>query len=369
MQRNGNTYVNISVFTASRDSSAAKLGHPTDIGNAALQKALLVLMGILLTAVFTAFPDISKKAVAQSLKLCAETLIPSLFPFMIASGLMLSGGSSGTASRVFERLFRALFGLSGAGAGCFLLGAAAGFPIGAKSVCTLTEKGGCSISEAERLLALCSNPSISFTVAVIGRLAWGSSAFGLKLWLICLTSSVLTGIIFKLSTANNAAILRDFKKADAQASSFSVSDSIVSAVKDAVASMLKICGFVIFSELIISVFTEFTAHFVNSSPQASISSEIALTAISSFLEFSSGALKLAAVAQAPMAEAARENAVILAKSVTTAATAWSGFSVHMQVSAFAVPCGINMKRYYGFKATATVIAVTLSSLLLLMHAY
>lgn len=360
--------MNISVFTASRSKSAAKLQRSAAVSAAILPKLLLAVIGVLLTAVFIVSPDIPKKAVLRSLKLCAEILIPSLFPFMIASGLMLSGDMGELFSKLFERPFRALFGLSGSGAGCFLIGALSGFPLGAKSVCTLVEKGKCSISEAERLLALCSNSGISFTVAVIGKLAWGSSVFGLKLWCICLTSSVLTGVIFKLSTANNAVIPSDFKVTNTQASTLSVSGCIVSAVTDSITSVLKICGFVAFSELIVSVFMEFTASFAGSASDTIIS-EFALTAVSAFLEFSSGTLKLAAIAQGHITEASRRNAVILAKLLTTAATAWSGLSVHMQVSAFAVPRGINMSKYYIFKATATIIAVIISSLLLLIHAY
>ena len=61
-------------------------------------------------------PEVSAQAARDAMLLCAQTLIPSLFPFFVLSSLLIACGASELLSALLSLLMRPLFGLSGAGA-------------------------------------------------------------------------------------------------------------------------------------------------------------------------------------------------------------------------------------------------------------
>ena len=61
-------------------------------------------------------PEVSAQAARDAMLLCAQTLIPSLFPFFVLSSLLIACGASELLSALLSPLMRPLFGLSGAGA-------------------------------------------------------------------------------------------------------------------------------------------------------------------------------------------------------------------------------------------------------------
>ena len=66
-------------------------------------------------------PEVSAQAAQDAMLLCAQTLIPSLFPFFVLSSLLIACGASELLSALLSLLMRPLFGLSGAGAAALAL--------------------------------------------------------------------------------------------------------------------------------------------------------------------------------------------------------------------------------------------------------
>ena len=99
------------------------------------------------------FPQESMQAARDGLTLCYNVIIPSLFPFFVLSSLVVELGLAGYLGRLLEPVMRPLFNVSGACASAFALGFIGGYPVGAKTAISLYEKGMCSKTEAERLLA------------------------------------------------------------------------------------------------------------------------------------------------------------------------------------------------------------------------
>ena len=71
-------------------------------------------------------PEVSAQAARDAMLLCAQTLIPSLFPFFVLSSLLIACGASELLSALLSPLMRPLFGLSGAGAAALALGLCGG---------------------------------------------------------------------------------------------------------------------------------------------------------------------------------------------------------------------------------------------------
>lgn len=321
-------------------------------------RAALAVFSLFLTAYLTVSSQTVKRSVSASLVFCAETLVPSLFPFMIASSLLVACGFGQVCARVFAKPFGALFGSSGAGAGAFLLGSVAGFPIGAKNVCELKENGVCTASEAEALLGLCSNPGVGSCVAFIGVSMWGSAAFGVQVWVIALVSSVISGMLCK---RDDAVISRDIGLSLPDADGgYTVFGTVIGAITGAVGAMLSVCGSVVFFELIGTVIASIIGMIVGGEGMAF---DVITTSVAAFLEFSSGTVMIARLFGGVGGSCVGGGLAALGRVMTVAAVAWSGVSVHAQVAALAVPCGVKMSGYYRVKALTATIATLISAVL------
>ena len=119
--------------------------------------ALLAVMAVVL-----ARSEETAQAVRDGLALCAQSVVPALFPFFVLSGLFISMGCAGVLAPALGRLP----GVSPAGASAFLLGAVGGYPVGARTVGQLRAAGLCGREEGECLLTCCNNAGPAFIFGV-----------------------------------------------------------------------------------------------------------------------------------------------------------------------------------------------------------
>ena len=107
----------------------------------------------------------SMDAARQGLSLCANVIVPSLFPFFVLSSLVVELGMAGYLGRALERVMYPLFRVGGPGAGALVLGFIGGYPVGARTAIGLYQSGQCSKAEAERMLAFCNNSGPALSLA------------------------------------------------------------------------------------------------------------------------------------------------------------------------------------------------------------
>ena len=74
-----------------------------------------------------------RAAVEEALSLCARSVIPSLFPFLVISSLLLAMGFGDLTASVLSGLMEPLFRIGGPGSAALVLGLLGGYPIGAKT--------------------------------------------------------------------------------------------------------------------------------------------------------------------------------------------------------------------------------------------
>ena len=208
--------------------------------------ACLVLCGILLWLLRDA-GDVRAAAV-RALSLCAGTVIPSLFPFLAISSLLIALGFGQWLSPYLSGLMTPLFRLPGQASGPLLLGLVGGYPIGAKSAAELYRQGLLTKGEAERLLTFCNNSNPIFLISVLGSGIFGSVRTGVWLWLIHLISAVLTGLLFR---GSGTASRRDAAR-PIPCRVVSLSSAVVSSVRSAADGMLSVCAFVTLFYVLVS---------------------------------------------------------------------------------------------------------------------
>ena len=163
---------------------------------------LLILCGLLVW--FLADADRIRSAAAQALELCARSVIPAMFPFMVVSGLLVSLGFGAWISPHLAGCMTPLFRLPGCASSALLLGLVGGYPIGAQTAAGLYRDRLLTREEAQRLLTFCNNANPVFLISVLGAGVFGSVRVGVWLWLIHVGSALLTGLVFRKSGHSTA---------------------------------------------------------------------------------------------------------------------------------------------------------------------
>ena len=141
-------------------------------------------------------PAAAFEGVRAGLRLCGETIIPSLFPFFVLSSVLGELGAPERMARPLAPLMRA-FGVSGAGAAALLMGITGGYPLGAAAAASLVERGVISREEGGRLLGFCNNSGPAFLIGAAGVGVFGSVRAGLALYASHLMAAIACGLLLR----------------------------------------------------------------------------------------------------------------------------------------------------------------------------
>ena len=259
-----------------------------------------------------------RASVARSLALCAATVIPSLFPFIIANEFFTYSGAAQTLGGTLGGVSRRLFALGGAGASAIVTGLVCGYPAGAACAFGLYGLGACSSDEAERCAAFSNNAGPAFVIGGIGGAMLGDMSLGIIIWCSTAAVSLASGVLLRFTAKEeprNGLFVPEKRE-------FSFSGMI----SDSALTMLKICAFIVaFSA---------AADAAGEAAEALALGDAAASVARGIFELTTAA-NYAALNLAP-----ETAAVIIAASV-----GWSGFCVHMQTASFR-PRGLSLRRYY-----------------------
>lgn len=185
-----------------------------------------------------AFPGIAAAGVTQGLSSCANTLIPSLFPFMVLSAYLAESGLASAVGKYLQPVTRFLFRQPGCAAAVILMGFVGGYPAGAKTVSRLLEQGELTREQAARLLCFCVSAGPPFVLTAIGACMLGNPAAGAVL----LWSVTLSGLLLGLCTRFRGSAQPGTKAKKAAPPSGS---PFVSSVMGAGRSMAAMCALVV----------------------------------------------------------------------------------------------------------------------------
>lgn len=283
------------------------------------------------------WPQQSMEAAKAGLQLCYNVIIPSLFPFFVLSTLVVELGLAGYIGRVLEGVMRPVFHVPGCCACAVVLGFLGGYPVGARTALSLYEKGLCTKTEAERLLAFCNNSGPAFILGVVGAGIFSSSRVGLLLYLTHAAASVCVGVLFRFYRRGEQGAERH-SGADIQAKR--LSGAFTGAVKSALSSALHICAYVVLFTVVIQLLTVSGALPALAYALSAAFSPLGLTEVWSrrlltgLLEISSGVWTLAG-----------EGALAGRLPMAAFMLGWAGLSVHSQVLSFLEDSGLSPRTY------------------------
>lgn len=247
----------------------------------------------------------------RGLSICAEVLIPTLFPYMVISELLVRSDLGSYAARIFGKPMRRLFGVSGACAGALLLGILCGFPVGAKTAAALYEKGDISKDDAEALMTFCNYPSAPFMIFAVGESLFESRKLGIFLYLTVLCTGLMYGVTRHILTRKNCFDIQagELKSGFCESPPFIkiFTDSVTSAA----GSVIAVCAYVTFFTCTVGSLSAMLGG-ADFSPFKAL--------LFSFFELTTGAAACAAL-----------DSPSLAAMLCAAAAGWSGVSVFLQI--------------------------------------
>ena len=216
-------------------------------------KVLGVWAGILgFIAILFIFAKECKDGAVDGILMCMGVLVPSLFPFMILSSFMAENNISEILSPVFTPVSKLLTGLEGI---CFIpvmLSIAGGYPVGARAISALKNKGLISDREAAQLALICCGAGPGFLVTFVGLTLLGSKEAGIILLVSQIISILTLCVISRIGFRNKKA---EVSPKPLSSPPTSISDAFVGAVYSAVKSCAGMCGYVVLMSAVCNVIT------------------------------------------------------------------------------------------------------------------
>ena len=287
--------------------------------------------------------DIAIEYMRKGLKLCSTTVIPSIFPFMVISEMIVSSGLGSIIGKAISKPAKAILRVNDGVACAFILGAICGFPIGAKTISSLLDRGEIDRKTASFALTFCNNPGLAFVVSAVGVSLFGSLRLGVILYLSTILSAIIIGLVGRCflksgELSAEASSTPPLTRPDGGAELFSA------AIKSAANSMLTVCALVTFFSALVGSIGYLLGKLGASANLTA--------AIFCFFELSSGVSAAAELTKAPL------SAILL----TSAALGWSGLSVHFQVMTVTSGSGISYKPYFLAKSAQGVVSAALTAL-------
>ena len=154
-----------------------------------------LFFSLALFAAFLLCPAACADGVREGLALAGREALPALFPFFVASGLLVRSGLAERLGRAAARPLARLYGLPPEAAPAVILGLTGGYPVGAATVAELLQQGALSREAAARVNAFCNCASPGFGSGLVGLGVFGSARTGAVLYGIHALSALLTGLV------------------------------------------------------------------------------------------------------------------------------------------------------------------------------
>lgn len=168
------------------------------------KKIVVCAVLIFFAGVLILFPDRYLYVCFDGLCLWAENVLPSLFPFMVITLLLIKLGAAQIAAKPFGRI-SAKLKLPDVSLPLFLMSVFSGYPAGSRILYEYCENGLIGKDEAKKLSPLLSTCGPLFALGTVGARAFGGGWAGVKLLSACLLSVISTSLIYCLFSRREAA--------------------------------------------------------------------------------------------------------------------------------------------------------------------
>lgn len=162
-----------------------------------LKKYFFTIVFLIFIICLLLFSNNNLVAAQNGLALWATKVLPSLFPFFVATELLCQTNFTYILGKLLNKFMKPIFNVPGESVIAIILGTISGYPIGAKVVCNLKEQKIISKIEAERLIAYTNNSGPLFILGTVGIALFKNKRIGIILLLSHIISAFLVGYCFR----------------------------------------------------------------------------------------------------------------------------------------------------------------------------
>lgn len=301
--------------------------------------AVSIIGAVFIFAVLLKNSALASNEVKNALKICANMLIPSLFPLTVASEIMTNTGAIEKLTRKFSGAVAKILGVSKNATTPYFLGLFGGYTSSCKSAVLLYQSGKITRQDCESIIAMSNMPSLAFMTGFVGIGIFENSTYGWVLWIIAVLSTLILGTINRLFFKKEKPYYKIATVTQSSKNSFS--KIFVGALTHSAYAMLIICACVVFFSVMIAVLSL-------SLKDIPLPDSIKNTLLGS-LEITQGINSCA-------------NIKGLSPKMLSCAylVGWSGLCVHFQVIALCEDADLSFRKYFVFKILQGVVCTLLA---------
>ncbi len=300
------------------------------------KKLGIIPFAMILILIF--FPNMSLAGAERGIDIWWQNIVPSLFPFMTVSTMLVGSGVLNVFSKRFSGITNKI-GIQSSAFQAFIVGILSGFPVGAGMIEELYKKNEIEKSNVSYAAAICSFCSPIFMLSTVGLRFFGSIKIGIILMAVHYVSFLMTVLLIR----NKNFVRNDVVKIVNTETHISFGKLLALSVEKSAKSVINVGGYIVLFSVLIEIISK-TGIFKNN---------IIGAVVSSLLELSNGC--------AYAASACISNAIKFA--FVCFAVSWGGLCVICQISGFISECGVSSRKLLIFKAVQGVIAFILGAVI------
>lgn len=222
-----------------------------------IRKYFFTIFFLLFIICLLLFSNNNLIAAQNGLVLWATKVLPSLFPFFVATELLCQTNFTYILGKLLNKFMKPIFNVPGESATAIILGTISGYPVGAKVVCNLKKQKIISKIEAERLIAYTNNSGPLFILGTVGISLFGNSMVGFLLLLTHILACLSVGILFRFwkyhPSIYNSNLGKQNSQKKEQVNFSNLGDILGKSIFSSIKTVVMIGGFVVLFSVILSI--------------------------------------------------------------------------------------------------------------------
>jgi len=169
-----------------------------------LKYATVCLALLIFGAAIIIYPERYVTACFQGFAMWAECVLPSLFPFMVITLILVKSGIAEKASLPLKRV-TGVFRLPPTAAACYILSLCSGYPAGSRVVGEFYENGALTVKDSEKLAYLCSTSGPLFIIGSVGFKMFADKLAGVKILIAHILAVTVVSLVISLCSKKSSA--------------------------------------------------------------------------------------------------------------------------------------------------------------------
>ena len=306
-----------------------------------IKKNIIPIIFLLFTICLIIFSKSNIQAVRNSLNIWFNNVIPSLFPFFIATELLNHTNIPKVFGNMFNKIMRPIFNFPGIGAYALIMGIISGYPVGAKIVTNFRNQNLCTKEEAERLITFTNNSGPLFILGTVGISLFFDYSIGLLLLFTHILACISVGIIFRFWKSKEKE-KRNTYITNNNITFNSLGEILSKSIISAINSVILIGGFIVLFGIVLSILQKtyilnfLKIPFIPIFNLLNIKTEFIIPILTGILELTNGVTTVSSITSQNLATNDIISAFLLG---------FGGISIMLQVLSIISKSDISIKPY------------------------